>query len=191
MKNEKSIDRIIQVNDTNIGKNIAELRKAMNIKQTDMVAKLQTNGVDISVYSYNRIEKGTQNPTVLFLYTCCHILGCDMNRIFDYKSDCLSEEKDYSQQTKLKTIISDETGLSIEAINAITRMTGTEHSYINHEYESEKYRRILNTLLASKEFSNFIKALAELEESHQKKFHHSSLQEIFTLILNKMYPISN
>ena len=84
MKNRESIDRIIQVNNINIGKNIAKLRKAMNIKQTDMVAKLQTNGVDISIYSYNRIEKGTQNPTVMFLYSCCHILDCDMNRIFDF-----------------------------------------------------------------------------------------------------------
>lgn len=84
MKNEESIDRIIQVNDIDIGKNIAKMRKALNIKQTDMVAKLQTNGVDISIYSYNRIEKGTQNPTVLFLYACCCILDCDMNRIFGF-----------------------------------------------------------------------------------------------------------
>lgn len=85
MKNKKSIDRVIQVNDINIGKNIANLRKSMNIKQTDMVARLQINGVDISVYSYNRIEKGTQNPTVSFLHACCHILNCDMNALFDYK----------------------------------------------------------------------------------------------------------
>lgn len=85
MKNEKSIDRVIQVNNTDIGKNIAKLRKSLNIKQTDMVARLQTNGVDISIYSYNRIEKGTQNPTVLFLYACCRILNCDMNKIFDYE----------------------------------------------------------------------------------------------------------
>lgn len=86
MKNENSLDRIIQVNDIDIGKNIAKIRKAMNIKQTDMVARLQTNGVDISIYSYNRIEKGTQNPTVSLLYACCHILNCDMNRIFDFRT---------------------------------------------------------------------------------------------------------
>ena len=86
MKNEESIDRIIQVNNIDIGKNIAKMRKAMNIKQTDMVARLQTSGVDISIYSYNRIEKGTQNPTVLFLYACCRILDCDMNRIFGFKT---------------------------------------------------------------------------------------------------------
>lgn len=85
MKNQDSIDRIIQVNDINIGSNIAKLRKSLRLKQTEMVAKLQINGLDISVYSYNRIEKGTQNPTVSFLYACCHILNCDMNTIFNLK----------------------------------------------------------------------------------------------------------
>lgn len=86
MKSQESIDRIIQVNDMNIGQNIANLRKAINIKQTDMVARLQINGIDISIYSYNRIEKGTQNPTVSFLYACCHILNCDMNTLFHFRN---------------------------------------------------------------------------------------------------------
>ena len=68
MKNSKSIDRVIQVNDIDIGKNITLLRKSMHIKQTDMVARLQIMGIDISIYSYNRVEKGKQNPTVSFLY---------------------------------------------------------------------------------------------------------------------------
>ena len=84
MKNQNSIDRTIQINDINIGETIARLRKSQNIRQTDMVAKLQLNGINISVYSYNRIEKGTQNPTVSFLYACCHILDCDMNTLFNF-----------------------------------------------------------------------------------------------------------
>lgn len=84
MKNCNSIDRIIQVHDINIRTTISTLRKAANIKQTDMVAKLHILGIDISIYSYNRIEKGTQNPTVSFLFACCHILNCDMNAIFNY-----------------------------------------------------------------------------------------------------------
>ena len=85
MKNEKSIHKIIQVNNINIGNNIAILRKSLKIKQTDMVAKLQVMGIDISIYSYNRIETGTQNPTVSFLCACCSILNCDMNVLFDFK----------------------------------------------------------------------------------------------------------
>ena len=84
MKNSESIDRIIQVKDINIGKNISVLRKAMKIKQTDMVARLQIYGLDISIYSYNRIEKGTQNPTVSFLLACCQILNCDVNTLFNF-----------------------------------------------------------------------------------------------------------
>ena len=84
MKNEQSIDRVSQVRDIDIGTNIAKLRKSMKIKQNDMVARLQINGIDISIYSYNRIEKGTQNPTVSFLYACCHILNCDMNTLFNF-----------------------------------------------------------------------------------------------------------
>lgn len=87
MKNQDSIDRIIQVKDIDIGGNIARLRKSRNIKQTDMVTRLQINGIEISIYSYNRIEKGTQNPTVSFLYACCYILDCDMNTLFDFKAE--------------------------------------------------------------------------------------------------------
>ena len=90
MKNEESIDRIIQVNDIRIGSNIAKRRKALKIKQIDMVAKLQISGIDISVYSYNRIEKGTQNPTVSLLYACCYILNCDMNKLFGFETKFLS-----------------------------------------------------------------------------------------------------
>ena len=86
MKKQESIDKVIQIKDIAIGKNIAKLRKDMNIKQTDMVARLQISGIDISIYSYNRIEKGTQNPTVSFLYACCYILNCDMNTLFDFCS---------------------------------------------------------------------------------------------------------
>ena len=39
MKKVKSIDRIIQVKNINIDRNIAKLHKAMNIKQTDMISK--------------------------------------------------------------------------------------------------------------------------------------------------------
>ncbi len=86
MKNSESVDRVIQVNNVNIGKNIAMTRKNARIKQTEMVAKLQTIGVDVSIYSYNRIEKGTQNPTVSFLCACCYVLNCDMNHLFGFEA---------------------------------------------------------------------------------------------------------
>lgn len=75
--------RVIQVGDINIGENIKKYRKKAGLKQTDLVRQLQLLGCDISIYSYNRIEKGTQNPTISFLLLICSILSCDMNAIFD------------------------------------------------------------------------------------------------------------
>ena len=82
MKDQQSINRIIQVQDINIGENIKYYRQQASLKQTDIVKKLQLSGIDISTYSYNRIEKGTQNPTVSFLLAVCSLLECDMNDLF-------------------------------------------------------------------------------------------------------------
>ncbi|MBQ9199892.1 MAG: helix-turn-helix transcriptional regulator [Lachnospiraceae bacterium] len=85
MKNDSSPNIVIQVNDLNIGDNIRKYRLREGLKQTEVVSKLQLIGIDISTYSYNRIEKGTQNPTVSLLLALCRLLNCNMNELFDYK----------------------------------------------------------------------------------------------------------
>jgi len=82
MKRENTEFRVIQVKDKNLGASIRRIRLEQKIKQTDVVKQLQLRGVDISIYTYNRIEKGTQNPTVSCLLGLCDILKCDMNEIF-------------------------------------------------------------------------------------------------------------
>ena len=82
MKDANSEDRVIQVHEVNIGENIRRFRERSGFSQAALVRKLQIAGVDISVYSYNRIEKGTQNPTVSLLLTLCELLRCDMNDLF-------------------------------------------------------------------------------------------------------------
>ena len=82
MKRTNTEFRVIQIKDKNIGSSIRKIREAQKIKQTDIVKQLQLRGVDISIYSYNRIEKGTQNPTVSCLLGLCDVLKCDMNAIF-------------------------------------------------------------------------------------------------------------
>ena len=82
MKRKNTEFRVIQIRDKNIGSSIRKIREAQKIKQTDIVKQLQLRGVDISIYSYNRIEKGTQNPTVSCLLGLCDVLKCDMNAIF-------------------------------------------------------------------------------------------------------------
>lgn len=82
MKDKNSIDRVIQVNDISIGDNIRRFREKAGFKQVELVAKLQVEGLDISAFTYNRIEKGTQNPTVSCLLALCSLLHCDMNDLF-------------------------------------------------------------------------------------------------------------
>lgn len=153
-----------------IGKLIKAERKKRNLSQEELGEKLNITGKQISNY-----EHGKPMPPMEVLLKICKIFDCELGYILG--------EKDYSQGTKLKTIISNETGLNIEAINAITQITGTERSCINWGYESEKYRRILSNLLITKEFSNFIEALAELDKSYQKK---KQEKEILTQLSNEL-----
>ena len=87
MKHDQSENRVIQVRDVSIGVNIRALRERRGYKETDLVRKLQLAGVDISIYSYNRVEKGTQNPTVSLLLALCTLLNCDMNALFGLDAD--------------------------------------------------------------------------------------------------------
>lgn len=78
----KKENKIIQVNDVNIGQNMKKLRKERGLKQTDVIAKLQLLGIEISVYSYSKIENGKQNPTVSLLVGLTEVFGCDFNGLF-------------------------------------------------------------------------------------------------------------
>lgn len=153
-----------------IGKLIKAERKKHKMSQEQLGEELRVTGKQISNY-----EHGKPMPPMEVLLKICKIFDCELGYILG--------EKDYSQGTKLKTIISNKTGLNIEAINAITQITGTERSCINWGYESEKYKRILNNLLIAKEFSNFIEALAELDESYQK---WEQEKEILTQLSNEL-----
>lgn len=75
-------NRVIQVNDVNIGKNIKTIREEKGLKQTDVIARLQLLGVEISVYSYSKIENGKQNPTVSLLQALTEIFQCEFNDMF-------------------------------------------------------------------------------------------------------------
>ena len=79
-------NRIIQIKDVCIGDNIRRIRIGKGYKQTEIVGQLQLRGYDISTYGYNKIEKGTQNPTVSILLHLCQILECDMNTLFSFES---------------------------------------------------------------------------------------------------------
>lgn len=79
MKNE---NRVIQINNINIGSNIKELRENLCLKQTEVITKLQLLGVEISVYSFSKIENGRQNPSIDLLEALTTVFNCDYNKLF-------------------------------------------------------------------------------------------------------------
>lgn len=75
--------KVIQTNGDEIGKNIRRLRKERGLKAVDVIAKLQQDcSIEITVYSFSKIENGTQNVTVNFLRALTQIFQCDFNEFF-------------------------------------------------------------------------------------------------------------
>lgn len=81
----KKSDKIIQVGDIDIGRNIKKLREERNLTQTEVLIRLQLMGIEISVYSFSKIENNRQNPTVSLLSALTQILKCDYNAFFQTK----------------------------------------------------------------------------------------------------------
>jgi len=75
--------KIVQTNGDEIGKNIKRIRKEKNLKAVDVIAQLQQDcSIEITAYSFSKIENGTQNITVNFLRALTKIFDCDFNEFF-------------------------------------------------------------------------------------------------------------
>lgn len=89
------VKKIIQTNGDEIGKNIKKIRKQKKLKSVDVIAKLQQEcDIEITVYSFSKIENGTQNVTVNFLRALTKILDCDFNAIFSLDENTQNLEDD-------------------------------------------------------------------------------------------------
>lgn len=75
-------NRINQRTNNLIGRNIKKLRLQQHLRNTDMVAKLQLEGIEISSSTFSKIENGTNNPGVDLLLALTRILDCDVNALF-------------------------------------------------------------------------------------------------------------
>lgn len=75
-------DRINQRTNHLVGTNIKKLRLQHNLRNADIVAKLQLEGFPITSGTYCKIENGTNNPSVDLLLALTHILDCDFNAFF-------------------------------------------------------------------------------------------------------------
>lgn len=76
------IERIKQSAHPIIGFNIRRLREQKRLRNTDMVAKLQLEGIPISTSTLSKIEQGACNPTTAQLIALHKILGCDYRDFF-------------------------------------------------------------------------------------------------------------
>ena len=76
------IERIKQSANPIIGFNIRRLREQKRLRNMDMVAKLQLEGISISTSTLSKIEQGACNPTTAQLIALHKILGCDYRDFF-------------------------------------------------------------------------------------------------------------
>lgn len=106
---------------------------------------------------------GTERHIGFPVYTNMLIIADFLNVDVGY----LTGETDMETFTVEK--VSKYTNLSEEAINSVLKITGNDRSCINWGYESEKYRKVLNKLLISSEFIEFVKALGDMEAVYADK----------------------
>lgn len=66
-----------------IGKNVEKLRKEKDLKQKDMVAKLQLAGLDINPTSYSKLEGQIRIATDKEIYFIAKVLNVTMEKLFE------------------------------------------------------------------------------------------------------------
>ena len=134
-----------------LGKTIRQERNKLNWTQKKLGDKIGVTGKQISNY-----EHGELLPPLDILEKMCKEFNCELGYLLG--------EEDYSEGTKLHTIIYDLYGLTPASLQAIKNITGTERNCPNLGNESDKFRRIMNNLFASANFRYFMECLAYLDD---------------------------
>ncbi len=80
------MERVNQRTNPLLGNNIRQIRISKNLRNRDVVAKLQLMGVNISTGTYSKVELGLNNPSVDMLIALTQIFECDFNALFDFQS---------------------------------------------------------------------------------------------------------
>ena len=70
-----------------VGRNIERLRKEKRIKQKDIIAKMQTMGVDINPTSYSKLEGQIRLATDKEIHAIAKILNVSMELLFIEDAD--------------------------------------------------------------------------------------------------------
>lgn len=135
-----------------IGRTILSERKKHSLSQAELGNKIGVVGKQISNY-----ETGKLIPPIDVMLDLCEVFNCELGYLLG--------EDDYSERTKIETIITQSTGLNVDALKNIRKITGDNKNCLHFGYESESYRLILNKILSSPLFIDFIECLYELDIS--------------------------
>lgn len=68
-----------------IGKNIRRLRQEKQMRNKDVVTKVQLAGIALSSSTLSKIERGASNPTAGLLLVLADIFQCDYNAFFEHE----------------------------------------------------------------------------------------------------------
>lgn len=75
-------ERINQHLNPIVGTNIRRLRKEHDLKATEVIARLQVKGINVTTGIFSKVENGRNNPTVDMLIALTDIFQCDFNEFF-------------------------------------------------------------------------------------------------------------
>lgn len=137
------------------GKIIRFEREKRKWTQDKLGSKIHISSKQISKY-----ESGALFPPINMLLALCKEFDCELGYL-------LGEDL-YKDGTKLYTAIHKLTGLTVDSIKAIQKITGSDRKSLDFGYNSENYSRILNKLFISNLFPSFIESLAELDNCENK-----------------------
>lgn len=139
----------MKYNAEQIGKRIRLEREKHGWSQKKLGEMLHISSKQISIY-----ESGTLPPMDNLLALC---------DLFDCELGYLLGEDDYANKTKLETKIYETIGLNRESIKILEYITSAT-SRFHFGYESETFRRLLNTLITSDNFMALVDSLYTLDE---------------------------
>ena len=75
-------EKVVQTQIPIIGTNIRRLRVERNLKNVDVVRKLQIEGCTISAPILTKIESGINNPSVEILIALAKLFNCSYDEFF-------------------------------------------------------------------------------------------------------------
>jgi transcriptional regulator with XRE-family HTH domain len=138
------------------GKLICEERKKQNWSQEKLGGKIGVSGKQISNY-----ENGKLVPPVDVLFRLCELFECELGYLLG--------EEEYREGSKIRTKITNITGLSSASIDIINRITGAGRESPKFGYESKQYRKIINQFICSPKFQHFIECLYNLDDFYVRE----------------------